>query len=535
MDDLGPRQKEGDMRKKLTVVLFALLFSAVGTAGADLAVYFFDVGHGDAIYLELPNGYDVIMDGGWGDARGAIVDHISDKMIADGVIDLLIISHYHEDHYGGIAGLLSSRTPALRVERMVSPGMCDGEDRFLSYVLGDRSRWVTVSSLLKDGQLAPGGYTLHEADGYVLTLLGHTRGYGPCTSSEARNNSSVIVRLTGPAVSILFMGDACEQAESELIAYHRTAEGTLTSDVLKVGHHGSSSSTSDDLLRVVMPSVAVLSSNGNLGHPHQETLDRLSLSGVEVWQTRVHGTVVLRSDGATYALEPLVPPPPRLSITASASLGGTISPSGTVSVVRGDSQTFTIRPGAGFRVKDVVIDGASVGPVTTYTFTEVLLNHTIYAEFEVDRATTVSAYATRVLSFDRWNGPDRALRAPNGVCSTCQYARARLVVGGFDLTLPAQAQIARVTVELTGARATGQVSALPVSLMVGSRVLAEALIELPIGNCSATAARTVTWTTGLSVRDLSSPDLAVSITSGDGFGWRYVDAVKVVVEFRHGP
>lgn len=343
------------MKRRFAEVLLIALFHVVGAAAGELAVYFFNVGHGDAIYIQLPNGYDVVIDGGWGDSRGAIVDHITDEMIADGVIDLLIISHFHQDHYGGIAGLLRSRTPAITVSRMVSPGMCQGEDTFLSYVLGDRSRWVTVSSLLEKGLLVPGGYALYDADGYVLLLLGPTRDYASCTSSDSRNNSSVVVRLVGPAVSVVFMGDAHISAESELIRYHRSVAGALKADVLKVGHHGSRSSTSEELLRAVQPTAAIISSNGTYGHPHKVTLDRLTNFGVEVWQTKRQGSIVLRSDGTTYTVEPLTPQAGDSSTVTSTLSGSAVNPSGTMSAAEGKAQTHAIWSVERWSVTDAVV------------------------------------------------------------------------------------------------------------------------------------------------------------------------------------
>lgn len=137
---------------------------------------------------------------------------------------------------------------------------------------------------------ARAGLSIFEQDGLQAAFT------APCGSDyESLNNYSAVVKIQYGSTSFLLTGDAEDLSEKEMLA----SDADLQADVLKVGHHGSSSSTTPDFLKSVSPEYAVISvgADNQYGHPHQETLDKLTDAGVEIYRTDVHGTVIFVSDG----------------------------------------------------------------------------------------------------------------------------------------------------------------------------------------------------------------------------------------------
>ena len=165
------------------------------------------------------------------------------------------------------------------------------------------------------------GYTT-QMDGLGIAVLNPTAQH-----TGDLNEDSVVFRLTCGEVSVLFTGDATDDTESSMLA----SGLALDSDVLKVGHHGSSTSTSSAFLAAVTPKDAVISvgAGNTYGHPTQATLDRLAAAGATVYRTDQDGTVVLTSDCSTYSImttgapppipTPAITPPPILTATPAAT------------------------------------------------------------------------------------------------------------------------------------------------------------------------------------------------------------------------
>jgi competence protein ComEC len=120
-------------------------------------------------------------------------------------------------------------------------------------------------------------------------------------SGDDLNNASIVVRMTYGSTSFLFTGDAGTSSESAMLL----GGYTLQADVLKVGHHGSSSSTSPDFLAAVSPKYAVIEvgAGNDYGHPHEVTLNKLAAAGVKVYRTDINGTVTATSDGSTISFK----------------------------------------------------------------------------------------------------------------------------------------------------------------------------------------------------------------------------------------
>ncbi|RJX22541.1 MAG: MBL fold metallo-hydrolase [Desulforudis sp.] len=253
-----------------------------GPPGPDgrLAVHFIDVGQGDAALVQTPSGGTVIIDGGDRAAGKKVVEYLRKQGVD--TIDVMVSTHPHADHIGGLITVLE-RFP---VKKVVDPGVPHTTQTYEEYL---------TLLLKKDVEFIEGGHGMEIEVDPVITL----EIYGPVeVSEEDLNNSSIVIRLAyvNGDFSVLFTGDMMEEAEKTFCDLNVDVRST----VLKVGHHGSRASTSKEFLQRVSPEAAVISSGaGNsYGHPHPETLQRLS--GLSVYRTDRHGDVVIRSDGRTY-------------------------------------------------------------------------------------------------------------------------------------------------------------------------------------------------------------------------------------------
>ena len=266
------------------------LYQAVGLSGtpapidARLSVHFIDVGQGDSILIQTA-GQNVLIDAGDPDHAETVVDYLFSQGVKR--IDLLAATHPHADHIGGMADVLR-KFPVDKVLFSEVPGEILPTTRTYEILLdtiADKGLRITRA---KTGMQ----YALGE--GAVLTLLGpveHDR--------EELNDTSLVFRLDYGETTFLFTGDAEKESENSLLEVYDAGE--LRADVLKLGHHGSSTSSQAKFLRAVNPSAAVASCGyeNSYGHPHAEILRRLDSFGIMLYRTDRDGTVVFCSDGVS--------------------------------------------------------------------------------------------------------------------------------------------------------------------------------------------------------------------------------------------
>ena len=279
-----------------TVVVFLLLGVLIWHPFAPrvepgvLEITAIDVGQGDSILIAFPDGKLMLMDGGGiasfgGRARARLdigEDVVSPYLWSRSIrrLDVVALSHAHEDHIGGLDAILRN----FRVGELWVGAMPDSPawDALRAAALEER---VNIHPLRRGAPFAFGGATVQ--------TLAPGDDYEP--SSTPRNNDSLALRLTYGRRSVLLTGDIERQVEAELVS-ENLIEHT---DVLKIAHHGSKTSSTPALLDAAHPAFGIISAGfeNSYGHPHPDILARLTERGVEVLRTDMLGLVTIRTDG----------------------------------------------------------------------------------------------------------------------------------------------------------------------------------------------------------------------------------------------
>ncbi|MBU0476601.1 MBL fold metallo-hydrolase [Patescibacteria group bacterium] len=245
-----------------------------------LKVIFFDVGQGDAIFIETPQRHQILIDGG---PSSAILEKLGKELpFYDRSLDLIILTHPDYDHISGLIEVLKK----YEVENILWTG-----------VLIDTAEYEEWQKMIsKEGAdifIAQSGQRI-TASGALFDIL---YPFDNLEGQEIKdtNNSSVILRLVFQKNSFLFAGDVYKSVERKLLK-----EGIgVGSNVLKVGHHGSKTSSAEEFIVEVLPEIAVISvgKDNKYGHPHQEVLDILERYDIKVLRTDQLGDIEIVSDG----------------------------------------------------------------------------------------------------------------------------------------------------------------------------------------------------------------------------------------------
>ncbi len=244
--------------------------------GSGLRVDFLDVGQADSALIRC-GGDAMLIDGG----NVADSSYVVSYLKAQGVEHLryLVASHAHEDHAGGLSGPLNTCTADH-----VYCSVAEAEGKFFS----DFLKYTAAQKLHVEVPQVGDVWPLGDAS---VTVLGPVRDYGDA------NNSSLVLAVDYGQTSFLFTGDMEQEAEDDLVA----SGADLSATVLKVGHHGSGTSSSEAFLDAVMPEYAVISvgEDNSYGHPAPETLQRLEARGAQIMLTRECGNITCTSDGTS--------------------------------------------------------------------------------------------------------------------------------------------------------------------------------------------------------------------------------------------
>lgn len=254
----------------LVVLCVVLSSKALGRMTAFVA--FLDVGQGDAVLIQLPDDTTILIDAG---VDASVREQLGRALpFTDHTIDLAITTHPDADHYTGFSSLLDAYTIGeLWISGVEKSGAWGA---FLQEV---QRRNIPVEEPTQ-------GTTVSFAPGASLTVLWPAADF----ASDETNDSSIIVRFTYDNQTFLLTGDASVAVEGQLIA----GDADISANVLKLGHHGSRTSTSAAFLNAVQPDFAIISAgkDNRYGHPHKEILERLEDAGIPYVRTDSFGTIL---------------------------------------------------------------------------------------------------------------------------------------------------------------------------------------------------------------------------------------------------
>lgn len=246
-----------------------------------LTVSFLDVGQGDAILIQTPDGFEMLIDGG---RDSSVLRELSkQRSFFDRTIDVVVSTHPDLDHIAGLVDVLK-RYQVGTIVMTSNEGESGAAEAFSLAVPQEDAQIV----------LADAGQTIALGAHAVVQIFAPT---GDESKLES-NTASIVTRVVYGNTSFMLTGDAPMEIEDYLV---RTYGSQLDSDVLKLGHHGSKTSTSDAWLDTVTPTFAVVSASidNRYGHPHQDVMQRVFKRNIATSHTGIDGTVIFQSDGKT--------------------------------------------------------------------------------------------------------------------------------------------------------------------------------------------------------------------------------------------
>ncbi|NLK94651.1 MAG: MBL fold metallo-hydrolase [Clostridiales bacterium] len=275
------------MKRKFSILSIILLITSFFFTGCAqntdsellniMKVHYIDVGQGDAILVQV-NNKNLLIDSGSRKNQNDLFDYLDSLKIDS--LDYVIATHPHEDHIGNMADVINN----YEVSNFYAPKVEHTSKTF------EKMIEALKDNNLKINVIKAGTDSINLGDNTKVSVFSPIK-----EETDNLNNYSPIMKIEYGSTSFLFTGDAEKEVEEEVI----NAGYNLDSDVLKLGHHGSSTSTSEDFYNAVRPSLCVISvgKDNSYGHPHKETLTLLNKSKMNFLRTDNNGTVLITSNG----------------------------------------------------------------------------------------------------------------------------------------------------------------------------------------------------------------------------------------------
>ena len=264
--------------KKLIFCLILIIITLLFGCGkkSHLEIHVIDVGQGDSILIKTPNSQNILIDGGTNESENIVKSYLKKENVKS--IDYLIATHPDSDHIGGLDAIINK----FEIKSFYMPEQSVTSDAYENLMSSCSENNVSINYLYKGDNL--------KIEDYINLFI-----LSPSYIQKDNNLNSIVFNLSFKNKSFLFTGDAEVSNENEIINSFDLED----IDFLKIGHHGSKSSTTVDFLNAITPDVAVISCGykNQYGHPHKSTLDNLSDNNIATYRTDLSGDIVLYSDG----------------------------------------------------------------------------------------------------------------------------------------------------------------------------------------------------------------------------------------------
>ena len=275
------------------IIIFNLGYPILSSKRIGLEINFIDVGQGDCTLIRA-NGKSILVDAGgsrdeksFDVGKNTVFPYLLDRGIVS--LDYVIVSHFDSDHCQGFNFILKN----MKVKTAIICNIGQESEEYNHFVRlakenKTKIRYVQKGSIIKLGK------------NKIIEILYPDKNEK--INDNAKNNNAIVFKLTWNKFSMLFTGDIEEKAERKILEMYKNKEEKLKSNILKVAHHGSKSSTMQEFLEIVKPSLALIGvgENNNFGHPNDMVLNRLEQSGCKTYRTDMLGEITITSNGKSY-------------------------------------------------------------------------------------------------------------------------------------------------------------------------------------------------------------------------------------------
>ncbi|CDQ42074.1 ComEC/Rec2 family competence protein [Virgibacillus salexigens] len=251
-------------------------------SSSEMQVHFIDVGQGDSMLIKTPGNKNILIDGGPPDAGKKVVSYLNEKKIDK--IDLLVATHPDVDHIGGLPYIMKH----IKVKKILDSGKLHTTRMYAKYIQEIRKQEIPVKVAKQNEKI-------------LLDSAVDIQVLNTYKKSRSNNQSSIALKMSYEAMDILFMSDVEIEQEKEIMK-----NVDVDAEVIKVGHHGSNTSTSLKFLKAVSPDTAILtySKDNDYGHPVDRVINNLYRVNANIYSTGALGNLVIRTDGEDYLVLP---------------------------------------------------------------------------------------------------------------------------------------------------------------------------------------------------------------------------------------
>ena len=266
-----------ELLDELDAILDIIEEEDIPTPEGSMAVHFIDVGQGDSILISMPTGENMLIDAGDNDKGEVVVDYLRSQGVER--IDYLVGTHPHADHIGGLDDVIDE----FDIGEIYMPRVTHTTKTYMDVLEAIDRKGLKIKA-------ARSGLTI-PIEGAMAEILAPDSDL----KSDNLNDFSIVIRLTYGQTAFLFQGDAEKRTEDSILSSY----DNIKTHVIKLGHHGSSTSNTEDYIEAVDPEYAVimLGTDNKYGHPHKEVISLMEDKGITVYRTDLDGTIVAISDG----------------------------------------------------------------------------------------------------------------------------------------------------------------------------------------------------------------------------------------------